>query len=288
MRRWVGRRRAIGAAAVVVLGATGVVLGVAAPAHAAIPGHEFVSNGSGWSSSSVKSAVVTCPAGKNVIGTGWSIGTTSNDIHVAEVRPTATTVTVVAYEDQDGYTGDWSVTAEAVCADPLSGWEIVSATTVATTTAADRVMLAVCSAGKQVLGAAGEVVGGGGQVLLDGVVPYTNSVAVSGHTDGWGSTNIWNLRAYAICADPVPGHQIVLDYSGTTTADKSNTASCPAGTSALGGGAVVIPNDGKVSIRSMSPGAYAGTHFVSTYGMEDDLGWSTYWRVDAYAICATT
>ncbi|GAA1773817.1 hypothetical protein [Luedemannella helvata] len=282
-------KKVISAVAVVMISTTGVVLASAAPAQAAVPGLEIIISQSGASSSSIKSVVATCPAGKRVIGTGWSLGyVATGGVHVAEVRPTATTVEVVAYEDQDGFAGSWYVAARAVCADPLPGLEIVSTTTTSTTTAADRVMLAVCPAGKDLLGAAGEVVGGGGQVLLDGVLPGTNFVAVSGHTDGWGSTNIWNLRAHAICADPVAGHQIVADIGSTTSANKSNTASCPAGTSVLGGGAVVVPNDGRVSIEAMTPTIYAGSNFVTASGQEDDLGWSAFWRIDTYAICATT
>ncbi len=281
-------RRTISMVAVLVMSTAGLVVASAAPALASVPGVEIVVSNSGWSSSTVKSAVVTCPAGKQVIGTGWSIGSVTSGVHVPEVRPTATTVEVVAYEDADGVATDWSVSARAVCADPLPGWEIVTTTSTMTTAAIDRVQVAACPSGKKLLGAAGEVSGGGGRVLLDGIVPTSGLVAVTAHTDGWGSDNIWNLRAHAICADPVAGHQVVSSSSGTTSADKTEFAYCPAGTTVLSSGGVIVPNDGRVALSSLLSTAYGGSEYARVAGQEDDPGWATYWRIDAFAICATT
>lgn len=75
-------------------------------------------------SQSPKSMTVNCPAGKVVVGSGgflgdaYFTGVTPNavaEVVITDINPGATSVFVQAFEP-DAYSGNWSVTAEAICA----------------------------------------------------------------------------------------------------------------------------------------------------------------------------
>ena len=61
-------------------------------------------------------ADATCPAGKNLLGTGGEGG--GSAVVMDDLRPNAalTSVTVTGIEDETGKESDWDVTAYAICA----------------------------------------------------------------------------------------------------------------------------------------------------------------------------
>jgi hypothetical protein len=139
-----------------------------------------------------------------------------------------------------------------------------------------------------VVGTAGEISNGLGQVLLDDTRPSADltTVTVNAHTDETGTTRSWSLIARAICADPLPGLERVsanspLD-SGTA---KGATAFCPAGKYALSASFDINTFNRQVLLR------YVGTDNLLTHatatGIEDATGNSANWSVTAYAICAS-
>ncbi|MFI6823109.1 hypothetical protein ACIBJE_19450 [Micromonospora sp. NPDC050187] len=68
-------------------------------------------------STSVKSAVATCPAGQRVHGVGGEIDSGAGQVRMTAVDPISDTqVRVTAAEDQDGFTGNWAPRAYAICA----------------------------------------------------------------------------------------------------------------------------------------------------------------------------
>jgi hypothetical protein len=85
-----------------------------------LPGLERVSAVSATDSAVSKSVTATCPAGKKVVGTGHEINNGKGQVVLDDVVPSQdlTSVRVEAFEDQDGTTNPWSVTAHAVCATP--------------------------------------------------------------------------------------------------------------------------------------------------------------------------
>ncbi|MFF1818240.1 hypothetical protein ACFVWG_13155 [Kribbella sp. NPDC058245] len=92
----------------------------AARCGAPLPGIQRVAATSVNDSASYKSVTATCPAGKKVVGTGHEIVNGKGQVLLDDVAPSPdlSSVRVDAWEDQDGTTNNWTVTAYAVCATP--------------------------------------------------------------------------------------------------------------------------------------------------------------------------
>ena len=69
------------------------------------------------STSDTKTVAVQCPAGKSLLGVGGEIDGGGGQVGVEDMIPGAglTSVTVTGAEDENGYTGSWTVTGYAVC-----------------------------------------------------------------------------------------------------------------------------------------------------------------------------
>jgi hypothetical protein len=80
-----------------------------------ISGLQVVSNESA-SNSEAKGTAVTCPAGKQVVGTGVDINSGFGEVIVDQVIPSATQVSVQAFEESGGTLSNWSIVAIAICA----------------------------------------------------------------------------------------------------------------------------------------------------------------------------
>jgi hypothetical protein len=90
-------------------------------ASAAVAGLQLVSVESLINSIAAKSATVSCPSGKKVIGAGGQINTAaSGQVVLDEITPlpNLTGVSVVGVETGGGTTSNWSVKAYAICATP--------------------------------------------------------------------------------------------------------------------------------------------------------------------------
>ncbi len=255
---------------------------------AAVPGLTTVKVTSVSDSASVKSIIATCPAGTSVIGGGYQLGGTLSraEVHVPELRPLGNGIEAVAYEDDNGFASNWTLQAIAVCADPLPGLITVTAASASNSTT-PKYALVGCPANTQLVGTAASVGGGGGEVVLNRVQPTATSLMVTAYEDGTGTTNSWNVQAHAFCATPPAGLQIVSGSSGTTSIGKGLTVTCPAGKGVLGGGVFVSQNTGEVGIDDINLGSYAGSDYVIVAANEDGNGYSGFWRLDGYAICAT-
>jgi hypothetical protein len=140
------------------------------PASAAVPGLQRVFRTSDTNSVSPKSATVNCPPGKQVIATGARINISPGpgQVVIDDITPNASlsSVFVTGYEDTDGFTGDWSVTAVAVCADPLPGLHRVSLTN-GPNTDDPKTAQPECPGSQQVIGQGAEITGGTGRVTLE-------------------------------------------------------------------------------------------------------------------------
>ena len=153
-------------------------------------------------SSNNKSATVTCPVGKVVLGSGASITGGRGEVVIDAIIPTATTVTAAALEDPTGggYSPDWSIRAYARCGDEPGGRTIVSRTT--TSNSIDKSGSAPCPVGKVVFGGGFDIIGGAGETFIDDFIPTTASVLTFGmeHNDGADDNGRdWSLESYAIC-----------------------------------------------------------------------------------------
>jgi hypothetical protein len=84
-----------------------------------LPGQQRVVSASAWDSSSLKQATAVCPAGTMTHSTTGSIATGNGEAYLDSMTPVnlnGSGTLVDAREDSTGYSGNWSVTATAICA----------------------------------------------------------------------------------------------------------------------------------------------------------------------------
>lgn len=273
--------RLTAAAGLVGAAAGTAIVGLATPASAAVPGHQIVQATSAFDSGNFKSVVATCPAGKRVTGTGFHLLGAQGDIVVDDLIPSASSVRVSATEDQDGTTANWKVTALAVCADPLPGLEIVTATSRFGQSALSGAS-AVCPSNKRVVGTGADLINGAGQISLSNVMLRQDAVHAYGTDDQDGYTGSWAVTAYAVCANPLPG----LEYRTASSASDSTTqrlanAECP-GKRALGLG-WVMGGSGQALLTFAGLGQSGATLVAN----EDDDGYLESWSVGITVACAS-
>jgi hypothetical protein len=234
-----------------------------------------------------KGVTVTCPTGKRVLGAGGETNGGARQVLMRAVRPDSAlkAVTVLGVEDGTGFTGNWSVTAYAICASPPAGLQMVTASTVPDST--DRATTAFCPGGKRVLGAGGEIVNGGGQVAMDFLLPsHLNSfeALVNGSEDETGYSGTWSVKAIAVCANA--SQRVVAQSSNDSVAAKSVGSNCPGGLEVTGVGADITGGEGRVVLDEFIP--FAGPGGVFATGFEDgDFSFVDSWFIRAYAICAS-
>jgi hypothetical protein len=269
---------------------TAALVTAASPAAAVVPGGmTSVSVVSAFDSTQSKSAVATCPAGQNVIGTGATLAA-GGDVAIEAIVPDLglTSVTVTAKE-ADPYAGNWSVTAYAQCAPPLPGQVRVMVNNLASSVS-PRAITANCPAGTTALGIGYDVGNGFGEVLVNQVVPNggpgvaANQVTVTAYEDDPYLAD-WTLTAFLICADPIAGQQVVTAASTVTSMPSNGVpAACPPGQDMTGGSAEVRPavaaDLSELSVNAVFPNA--GSNLAVAFE-EDPIGGN--WRVLSYALC---
>jgi hypothetical protein len=279
MGRWAAAMGAIAALA----GAQALVQVVGAtPASAAVPGLQVVSVTGAFDSANLKEVTAFCPAGKRVIGTGFHLLGGQGDVILDDVRPQADRVTVSAGEDQDGTTANWKITALAVCAFAPSGLEIVTVTS-SFGPSTSKGATASCPSGKQVIGTGAALTQGFGQISIGNLVMNQNSVSAFGIDDEDGFSGGWSVTAYAICAFPLPGLQIVGGASPfDSSTQKLASANCPTGKKATGLG-WGMGGGGEAHINF----AGIGDTGITLVANEDDNGFSGNWQMNPVVICAS-
>jgi hypothetical protein len=259
----------------------------ATPAAADIPNRDVV-DASTAPSVANKAVTASCDPGQQIIGTGAWVAGGGGDVRITEMRPGVNSqgiyyLYVAAAVDEDGTSNTWSLHASAICAAPLPGLEIVPATSTPASDPANPSISARCTGARKLLGAGYKINDGFGQVGIDDFRVFSGSVAAVAREDDTGFATSWSVTAYAICADPLPGLQIV-ERIGAFQSDYVNTvnARCPDGQKITGGGGMIEGGLGQVILEDLTNESdrYTVTAF------EDDNGWSSTWRVYAYAICA--
>lgn len=272
-----------GAAIITALAA--IALGtLAGSAQAAVPGVQRVTVSSISDSASFKTVTANCPAGKVVVGAEYSISNGLGSVVLDDLVPTQSSVRVGAREDANGTTTSWLVRATAVCANPLPGYEIITAKSPATSEG--KSAIASCPAGKQLIGSGANMDGGFGEVVLDALIPSTSSLTVTSFEgDNGGTANNWSVTARAICANPLPGRQVVFATSASTSAGKAQDVLCPIGTQPISAGFDVFGAPGELITTGMFTSPLAPT--ATAAALEDDNGTAASWTVRAFGICAT-
>jgi hypothetical protein len=271
-------RRIMACISFCLLGLAATITVLAGPASAAVPGLQIVSATSATNSISPKRALATCPAGKVVVGTGAELTGGLGDVVIDDLVPMATTVRAVAYENGNS-PRNWNVRAYAICANPLPGLQIVTATSLFNSN--NKSVTATCPAGKNTIGTGAELTGARGDVVIDFLRPTATTV-IAGGTEIGNSPRNWNVRAYAICANPLPGLEIVTKGSAINSDNKFATAICPAGKVVTGAGAEIGGAVNGVVIDDLRPTATTVTATAFEHGNV-----APNWFILAYAICAT-
>jgi hypothetical protein len=107
---------------------------------------------------------------------------------------------------------------------------------------------------------------------------------VTGVEDSTGESDDWYLESFAICADPMPGYEIVDDQSITLSDPFIRTeAHCDGNRVVIGTGAKVSTNSGEVGLQIMR--ASTLKTFSYAQAAEDFNGYFDFWNVTAYAVC---
>jgi hypothetical protein len=293
-------RRFDARASVLVLGlvVAGAVIVPASPASAAVPGLVRVSAVSVSDSADFHSATATCPAGKVLTGTGYELNGATGEAILDDLRPNGgvatapTAVTAGAYE-ADAYAGTWSVTAYAICANPVAGLVRVSAVSVSDS-ADFHSATATCPAGKVLTGTGHELNGLTGEGVVDdfrpngGVATAPTAVTVGAYESDATALN-WSATAYAICASPLPGLVRASTVGASNSLDfRSVVAGCPAGKVLTGAGYELngVTGEGVVDDFRPNGGPAIAPTTVDSGAYEEDA-FAGNWSDTAYAICAT-
>jgi hypothetical protein len=173
-----------------------------------LPGYTIVPNTSVFARGTSRAVTANCPTGTFPVGAGASLSNGFGQVSISDLTYGDGSVSAGAVDDEDGYSGSWSVTAYAICASRLPGLHVVT-----TFSEQDSSSLhsagAYCPAGQQVLGAGWSVFLGSSVVarqLLNihadvsggGVSPGVTGLA-SEDANGYGGD--WRMYAQAVCAD---------------------------------------------------------------------------------------
>lgn len=149
---------------------------------------------------------------------------------------------------------------------------------------------AVCPSGTKILGGGADIVNGGHSVQLGGLNPAplglpANSMWATANEDVPGYTGSWYIKAWAICASGVTGHQIVqassAEPAGSTFAYA--TATCPAGKKVIGAGGRSASKPSYV-LDTIDVAGDLSSVYVETAAAESPAP-GTAPLAEAYAIC---
>jgi hypothetical protein len=175
-------------------------------------------------------------------------------------------------------------------AEAVPGLQRVSATT-ASDSSPTKSVAAVCPAGQRVIGGGGDVAGGGGQVVLEQLQPEQTATddrfTVTASEDGTGFDGNWQLTAYALCTDPLPGQQIVsVGQPPSSDRLQSSLALCGGTQTQVGYGGRVSGGNGQVRLTDMFPFFDPPPSVTFVRALEDSDGFDGLWSVTSYAVCA--
>jgi hypothetical protein len=285
------------AAALVAAGTVAATFAApAAPAAAALPGLTYVSAQSQQDSTVFKSITIFCPAGLTVVGGGYQISGPDGAVVLDDFIPSpdGDRLTVSAGEivgpgePSDGTTANWFIVGTATCMQRPAGWQVVSQTSRFAPGPSGSIT-ASCPFGKALIGAGESLQQGFGQISTSELRFGDNFVTASAVDDEDGYSGSWSVSAFAVCANPLPGLQIV---SSTLPADSNSPkvirVDCPGGTRVLSAGwSAGGPNAEQTDNMEATVFSTFVPTTVQVVGTEDPDGFSGNWQEAAFAICAT-
>lgn len=168
-----------------------------------LSGYTVVSTNNGVTSSPSEMATAAGCGGKRAIGGGARITNPGRDVSLQTVRASGSgdIVRAAAHEDVQGYSGNWTVDAYAICVNAPSGYEVVTTESTARHSEAEKSAFAQCPAGKRVHGA-GAATNSVAGVSLQVVYPYNDLDEVQAFAvESSPVSQDWDfIVAQAICA----------------------------------------------------------------------------------------
>jgi hypothetical protein len=177
---------------------------------------------------------------------------------------------------------------------------VVTANSGAATSVALKSATARCPVGTRVYGGGGDIVGGGHQVALTGLVPaFGLKTAQDSYTATAEEINgdypaTWSVYAYAICGPQLPGMTITSGRVAYSSGDRVvSSSTCPANAMPVGLGAAVSPAAGTMVLNE-SLGNYTRNAFGTLFGWSAAIAFVTESGhvpagvgLTSYAVCAT-
>jgi hypothetical protein len=254
-----------------------------------VPGLTLVTAASPSDSASGKEALAQCPSGTRVLGGGGFVEGAGRQVHLIRLQALGSSDRFAAAAAENGaYAADWRVHAYAICARSPAGLEYVSFQS-ARDSSAFKQARARCSPGKRVVSAGARIHGGDGNVVLLRFTPGQDIVEVEAVEDEGGHAGDWMVWAHAVCADPLPGIELVVSTTPPDSDDVANGAVCPAGKQLHGFGSAMngeAPADWGQAIHTAAyPDAALTT--ATTVVVEDPTGIANDWFTSIVAVCAT-
>lgn len=172
---------------------------------ASLPGLHIVPASNATSSDPAPpQAIAFCPANERAMGSGARLSNRNGEVYlqVARASGPGDIVRAQGHEDADGFSGQWFVTAFAVCAPPPPGYETRFGESVARASETFKNALATCPAGKTLLssGAAATDVAPG-NIALTRIRPDLPNAVRAQAVEATPTTASWDfIVAHAICA----------------------------------------------------------------------------------------
>ena len=177
----------------------------------AVPGLQRFVRTSASDSSTSKTVAANCPVGKRVLGGGGTVIGGRGQVILERLEPmqiaTNDRFVVGAREDGTGFSGNWQLTAYALCADPIPLYGILPSTSGSPSSNSPQSTLSFC-VGQPLIGFGGRINGGAGQVHLTSLVRDANGfAAIAAREDANGFDGAWTVTTYAVCATlPAPAN----------------------------------------------------------------------------------
>jgi hypothetical protein len=278
-----------------------IVMGVAfqallASQAEAVSGLQRTTRTSVSDSSTSKTVVARCPAGKRVLGGGGTVTGGRGQVILERLEPVQTATddrfVVGAREDASGYSQNWQLTAYALCAGPLPGYGILPSTSGSPSSNSPQNTISFCI-GQPEVGFGGRVDSGAGQIHLTNLVRDSNGTvdftSIAGQEDANGFAGAWTVTAFAVCASTPTKFTGVSATTPPSSVNKSATVSCPAGTRVHSAGGQLTPAASGQVNRSLvidNVAIDAQLRSVTVRAVEDETGTFAMWSVRAFALCA--
>lgn len=148
---------------------------------------------------------------------------------------------------------------------------------------------AACPAGTVVLGGGASVVPAVGRAMLTKMQPVQDAnggrFVAEAKSDPGGGTN--SLTAYAVCANSLPGLQIISRAGAVTSFPATITGvDCPAGKQAIGGGAAVNGGNGHVTLTAEDEIDRVTQNGTLAEAAADSTGLAGSFSLTDFAVCA--